>query len=309
MGGAAGRRFGAPSPGGLGDLVGRLDGPGRRRRRSCARRAGTVVGRTGRASRHARLVEPSTRDILALEEVAARGWQAGRGRVRPTAGCCGPNAGSATARTQRWPCTIRNRTWRARWPAARAWYADRGLPVILATPLPPRRSLDGALERLGLADHERGRRHGRADHSSCPAPVAAAVASVRVTGEPDERWLAAYEHPTASSARPSPGPCWPATTESAFASVEVDGQLGRDRARSRRRRLAGAERVRGRAAVSAAGAGPGDAGRRWPQWAIRTRRRAGLPAGRAGQRGAIALYRRLGFWRHHSYVYRREPKA
>lgn len=254
----------------------------------------------------ARLVAASTREILALEAVAARGWVAAEvvaahGWLLRADHGFSARANSVLALRSPEPDLV------SALAAIRTWYADRGLPVVIALPLPARRALDQALERAGwpvvndismmvtTIEDEDQRMDARA----------ATVPTVELSATPDADWLAEYHHPP-----PAPAAVVHAVLTRhdrvTFASIRMDGRvvaIGRAVVddgwlglsaiavdNSYRRRGLAAALI---AALTAWGAGNGAT-------------RSYLQVERTNT-GAIALYRRLGFWEHHSYVYRRDP--
>lgn len=249
----------------------------------------------------ARLVPPSTAAELALEAVAAQGWQpAETGSV---GGWLLRADGGFTARANSvLPLRAPGLPLEDALAAAGAWYAERGLPLKLQVPVEARRLLDAELgERGWPAVQATDVLAARLDLLGDDSPSAA----VRLDAEPDDSWLAHY--------RGGAGLDLTARAllvrheQVAFASVRdgddvlaigrgvIDGEwLGVsavevDPAR-RRRGLA--------SAVMAA---------LW-QWGREQAATRSYLQVEAENEPALALYERLGYWLHHSYHYRLNPR-
>jgi N-acetylglutamate synthase len=287
--------------GGFGDLIGRLEAVDDGRVRIRTRTA--IVAVETASITHARLVEPSTRDILALEEVGARGWQAADTEsaygwlLRANSGFSS-RANSALALRDPRPNLEQALA------GARAWYAARGQPLVLAVPRPARGALDAALDRLGwpivnevevmVADLDRP---GLLD--------VAPIGPVGLAAEPDERWLAQFQHRT----RPTRDVARALLTRHdrvAFARIEVDGQvaaIGRgvvDDGWLGLSSIAVGPQFRRRGLARAIVAG-------LVEWARPAGAQRSYLQVESDNAAAITLYERLGFWEHHRYRYRRDP--
>ncbi len=242
----------------------------------------------------ARLVAPSTRDDLELQGIAARalraqhsaeldGWllRADPGRPR--------RANSVLPRAQlRLPLD-------EALSRAHDWYAALGKPVLVQVPYPARRLLDAALDERGWT-YEAPSQVLVAGLDRLARPEAPAV---RIDDAPDDAWLAATGGDRALLTRHD---------TVAFASVRdgarvvaaargcVDGgwlALSAVVVEQSQRRRGHATRL------SAALAG----------WATGLGARRGYLQVERENTAALALYTGLGFWLHHEYHYRREPRT
>ncbi len=158
----------------------------------------------------ARLVQPSAADQLALEAVAARGWQAGTVEVSTDGWLLRADVGW----TSRANSALALRTPRRPLPEVLAevdtFYARHGLPTCIAVPRPAGAALDSALARLGWREHSAAdvlvtrldlflERIGSAGPSDAAGEVAAEQAdvgrlagyAVEVATEPSPQWLRA----------------------------------------------------------------------------------------------------------------------
>jgi GNAT superfamily N-acetyltransferase len=248
--------------------------------------------------RVARLVAPSTAEVLALESRCARGWRAehvdeyGGWLLRASRGFTGR---ANTALPLHPPPTSLDDTLNA----ARAWYTVRGLPLGVQVPLPARRRLDDALTARGFTagpdvhvmaarlDTVRGGRNG----------------DVHIVASPDAAWLARFRDGTTPDAARD---ILVRHDRVGFAELRRDGRtiaIGRGAVDDGWLGVTAVEveptwRRQGLAtAVMAA---------LW-HWAaeVHGATRSYLQV-TADNRPAVALYERLGYWRHHVYRYRLE---
>jgi ribosomal protein S18 acetylase RimI-like enzyme len=136
----------------------------------------------------AREAHPSTAEILALEAICSRGWRAGETAeiggwlLRADRGFTGrANSALPLGRPESLPETIE---------AARAWYAERDLPLKVQVPIPARRLLDSELGDLGFwGDPEVHVLAVRIDQLDLSAGVDFAASE-----RPDDAWFGAYHY-------------------------------------------------------------------------------------------------------------------
>jgi GNAT superfamily N-acetyltransferase len=251
----------------------------------------------------AREVPPSTAETLALEAICERGWRAleteqvGGWLLRADGGFTGrANSALPLGRPESLDQTL---------ALAHAWYAERGLPLKIQSPLPARRLLDNELGERGFDGtdpdvHVLAARVDVLDRSG--------VDDVEVSDQPGDSWFAAY-HYRGGQELPASGRRLIARHDRAlFLSVREQGRtvaIGRgavdegwlgitavEVAPDRRRRGL-ARRVLAGLLVAAEKYAPD---------------RVYLQVESTNQ-PAISLYLSAGFWHHHDYRYRTENIA
>jgi GNAT superfamily N-acetyltransferase len=250
----------------------------------------------------ARLVSPSTADELRLEAVAAQG-------LRPVEA---EELGGWVLRADHGFTRRANSVLPLRQPgrpldhalgAAHDWYASRDLPLRIHVPVEARRLLDAELAERGWQAEERTHVFaGRLDALRAPA---GATPQVAIDETPDDAWLTLYRG--GSGLRDTARALLTRHDCPAFATLRVGGRtvaVGRGAVDGEWLGVMAVEvdpayRQRGLAtAVMAALWQWGHA-----QGAIRSYLQV-----MAGNTSATALYAKLGYWVHHDYHYRAEPR-
>jgi GNAT superfamily N-acetyltransferase len=245
----------------------------------------------------ARLVPPSAADELALEAVAARGWrpaetaELGGWLLRADHGFTG-RANSVL------PLRPPGRSLDEALAEARAWYAERGLPLRFSIPAEARRLLDAELgERGWIPSLDVVVTTARLDAlASGPAP------DVTLADAPDAAWLARYRGGADEVAEA----LLTRHDTVTFASVRRDG--------------ATVAIARGCVDDDWLGVSAVEVAAEYRRSGLATRLMYALWSWGAGQGatrsylqvssdnlGALALYETLGYREHHAYRYRDEP--
>ena len=262
----------------------------------------------------ARIAPPSTAEELALEDVVARGWRAaeterlGGWLLRASDGFTG--RANSILPLGRPDVPLDDALARAR-----DWYAARGLQVQFQLPVEARRLLDAELgERGWTASPPVAVLAARVDQLLAHAPTD--QPDVVITDRPEESWLARYRDGggTTAAARG----ILTRHDRVAFAGIRSGGDLiaiGRgtldpDGTPAER----GGELWLGVTAVEVA---PDHRRRGLARAIMRALWRWGADQGAtrthlevsAGNSPALELYRTLGYWQHHLYHYRAEPRA
>src|SRR5262245_24118742 len=136
----------------------------------------------------AKVVAASPRDILALEEICARGW-----RATETTWSLGwllrADHGFSRRANSALPLRPVQGSLDEAVAAAYAWYGARGLPLLVSCPLPARRALDDALADRGFS--------APAHVDVMVAPLSAVPAPtepVEIAPVPSTDWLAGYHY-------------------------------------------------------------------------------------------------------------------
>jgi GNAT superfamily N-acetyltransferase len=251
----------------------------------------------------AKLVAPSRADVLALESVCARGWRA-EATVERGGWLLRANGGFTGRANTALPLHLPTASLDDTLATARAWYAERGLPLRVQVPLPVRRLLDAELATRGWpADPDVVVLAARLDILRAGLPDAP---EVRIVDAPEPAWMARYRDGTTPA-------------------IAREILLRHDRVAFAELRRAGDVLAIGRGAVDDGWLGV-TAVEVEPGW-----RRQGLATAimsalcrwaveqhgatrsylqvTAGNHAAMALYERLRYWRHHTYRYRTEPTA
>ena len=289
-------------PTGLGDVVGDLLG--------LDDRVALVDGRDGLVEIPvetvvaARIAEPSTAQILALEATCAHGWRAAEVHeldgwlLRADAGFTG-RANSALPLKSAKDLTVTL-------AAAGSFYAERGLPLRIQVPIQARWLLDGELaERGWTTDVDVHVLTARLDQLGADT----SGHEVRIDAEPDDVWLAGYHYRGATGLPDAARPLLVRHDRVGFASIRDGGQavaiarvvVDDDWAGITAVEVAETSRRRGLARAVMAAA---------QDWAATTHgaTRSYLQVESTNE-PALELYRRLGYHHHHDYRYRTAPAS
>jgi ribosomal protein S18 acetylase RimI-like enzyme len=251
----------------------------------------------------ARLIAASTRDILALERAAVGAWRAaetaevGGWLLRANLGFSA-RANSALALPAPAPdlATVL--------AAVRTWYRERDLPAKIAVPMPARAALDSALARLDWPLTSDIVVMVTSTSRLAERIAARAVAAdVEITSRPDAQWLAVYERPE----RVSPAVVADLLTRHdrvGFAAIRHDGRTVAVARGTVDEGWLGLTAIAVEEAYRRQGLAQALIGAlcRWAPDAGRTF----LQTDQTNV-AAIALYRSIGFWAHHTYRYRGDP--
>jgi N-acetylglutamate synthase len=271
----------------------------------------------------ARLALPSTADELALEAVAARGWRpehtgAVGGWVLRAAGGFTGRANSVL------PLRAPGRPLEDALAAARDWYAERGLPLRIQVPVEARRLLDADLgERGWRRDPDVHVLAARLD--ALPAAPEPGEPTVSIAPAPDERWLGRFRD--GAGLAPAARALLTRHDHAGFASLTARAVLAAQPGDTPHRNLLEGQDDQ----VVAIGRGAVDDGwlgvtavevapdlRRqglastimralWRWGAAQGAERSYLQVS-SENTAALAMYDRLGYWRHHDYRYRTDPE-
>ena len=250
----------------------------------------------------AKIVPPSTADELALEAVAARGM-----RAADTVDIDGWLLRADHGFTHRANSVLPLRQLRApledALTHARTWYAERGLRLCIHVPVEARRLLDAELGERGWPVQLETRFYV-GDLPQLIAGASGGEATVTISAAPDEEWLTLYRG--GAGLVPTARALLTRHDRVAFASLRVDGRtvavargtVDDDWLGVMAVEVAPDHRRRGYAAAVTAALW------RWgaEEGAVGTYLQVA-----ADNAAAIALYERLGYWRHHDYRYRVEP--
>jgi N-acetylglutamate synthase len=246
----------------------------------------------------AKVVEPSAAEILALSAVSSRGWRAAE--TADVGGWLLRANHDVTKRANsalplRRPSTSLSDTL----DTARGWYAARGLPLRVQTPLHARRLLDAELAERGW----------RASHETLVLalriPTAPDATGVHIVSEPDDAWMARFRDGTTP---PGMRALLTRHERVGFAEIRRDGvpvAIGRGSVD---------DNWLGITAVEVA---PEQRRQGLATAIIHALWRWGVDVHAARDTylevethndPAIMLYRSLGYWEHHGYRYRTEPR-
>ncbi|HEY8301534.1 MAG TPA: GNAT family N-acetyltransferase [Jatrophihabitans sp.] len=249
-----------------------------------------------------RVAPPSTADELALQTVAASGWRAAdTGQIGGW--LLRANDGFTSRANSVLPLRAPGLPLEEALARARAWYAERGLPLRLQVPSEARRLLDAELGERGWPFYDSTlmmaarleRLHTRV-----------LEADVRLDAHPDDAWLARFRDGTApfEVARA----LLSRHDDVVFASVR-DG----DRCVAVGRGVVdagwlGISAVEVDPALRRSGLASAVMAQLWAWGRSRDAAHSYLQV-KADNEGAVAMYERQGYWVHHDYLYRLDPSA
>jgi ribosomal protein S18 acetylase RimI-like enzyme len=248
----------------------------------------------------AKLVEPSAAEILALSAVSSRGW-----RAAETAEVGGwllrANHGVTSRANSALPLRRPANSLSDTLDVAQEWYATRGLPLRVQTPLHARRLLDAELAERGWpSSHETLVLALRIPSAAPDAP------DVRIRPEPDDAWVDRFRDGTTP---PGMRALLTRHERVGFAEIRRDGvplAIGRG---------AIDDEWLGITAVEVApeqrrqGLATAIIHALW-RWGadVHAAKRSYLEV-EVHNDPAITLYRALGYWEHHVYRYRTGPSS
>jgi ribosomal protein S18 acetylase RimI-like enzyme len=252
----------------------------------------------------AKLAWPSTADELALEAVAARGWRPEQ--TGEIGGWLLRAAGGFTARANSvLPLRAPGKPLDDALVLAGDWYRERGLPLRIQVPLDARRLLDAGLAERGWSAepdvHVLAARLDALEHEPNGA-----TPSVAVVDEPGRDWFARYRD--GAGATDTARALLTRHDRAGFASITVDGSLvaiGRGAVDDE---WLGVSAVEVAPQLRRQGLAGAVMQALW-RWGAAAGARRSYVQVSSDNSAALALYERLGYWRHHDYRYRQEPSA
>ena len=250
----------------------------------------------------ARLVQPSAADVLALEAVTERGWRAAE-RVMIGGWLMRANHGFTGRANTVLPLRQPDRPLNELIEDARDWYHERALLLRLMVPLPARRILDRALADRGFAADADIQVLARRIAEAAPADP-----QVQILPRPTELWLGRYDH----HGRPLPAAGRDLLIRhprAGFAAIQRGGDLVAIGRGAVDEGWLGVTAVYVQPAFRRQGAASAIVRALWA-WAAREHHATHSYLQVANSNvAALALYDRLGYWHHHYYRYRSEPKS
>lgn len=246
---------------------------------------------------------PSTADELALQSVAASGWRAAEtGQIGGW--LLRADAGFTSRANSVLPLRAPGLPIEEALAAARAWYAQRGLPLRLQVPSEARRLLDAELGERGWPHYDATlMMAARLDRLH---PTRVLEADVRLDDAPEDAWLARYRDGTApvDVARA----LLSRHDDVVFASVR-DG----DRCVAIGRGVVdggwlGITAVEVDPALRRSGLASAVLARLWAWGRSRDAVHSYVQV-KVDNEAAVAMYERQGYWVHHDYRYRLDPSS
>jgi GNAT superfamily N-acetyltransferase len=251
----------------------------------------------------AKVVTASTRDILAIEQVCARGWRAidttwSRGWLLRA------NHGFTRRANSALPLRPIQGSLDEVVAAAYDWYGARGLPLRVSCPLPARQALDDALAKRGFP--------ALVDVAVLVAALSTVPSStepVEIAPVPSADWLAGYHYRDAAEVPDHGRAILTRHDRVGFATVRRAGAVAGVARGVVDGDWLGVTAVEVDPRVRRTGVATSLLGA-LRDWAMREHgaSRSYVQVETTND-AAIRLYARLGYWHHHVYRYRIDPRA
>ena len=251
----------------------------------------------------ARVAVPSTRDELDLEAVLARGWRAadtselGGWLLRANGGFTG-RANSVL------PLGQPGMPLAEALEAARGWYRQRDLPLRIQVPVHARRLLDAELGERGWPASPAVQVMAARLQTVLAAAQAPGEYGAQVSDRPDEEWLARYRGGAGGTAHARG--VLTRHERAGFAAVRVDGRIAGIGRGTVDDGWLGVTAVEVDPELRRAGVATSIMRALWA-WGVEGGAVRSHLEVSVDNSPALATYRRLGYWVHHDYHYRRDP--
>ena len=251
----------------------------------------------------AKVVAASTRDILAIEQVCARGWQAidttwSRGWLLRA------NHGFTRRSNSALPLRPIQGSLDEVVAEAYDWYGARGLPLRVSCPLPARQALDDSLAKRGFP--------ALVDVAVLVAALSTVPSStepVEIAPVPSADWLAGYHHRGATEVPDHGRAILTRHDRVGFATVRRAGAVAGVARGAVDGDWLGVTAVEVEPGVRRTGVATSLLGA-LRDWAMREHgaSRSYVQVETTND-AAIPLYAGLGYWHHHVYRYRTDPRS
>jgi N-acetylglutamate synthase len=297
------RRLLDPADGVLSDVVGILVEAGPQAL-VVRRRDGSLVEIGRAAVAVLKPVPAAPRDVLELEGIAALGWPApetrwlGRWLLRAAEGWTGRGNSVLPLGEPGLPLDDAL-------AEVTGWYAERGLPARFTIPVPSREALDGALRARGWTPYN-PTAVLTADLAVVLARLPAADPRVTVEPEPSPDWLSLYHYRGTTELPPVARRVLAGAREPGFAVLREGGRVLAIARGSVDEGWIGVTAVEVDAAHRRQGLGTAVM-RAILEWGLARAAVSAYLQVAEDNAGALALYDRLGFRRHHGYHYTVAP--